>query len=82
MMVPAEKELRTVLAQFAEARIEHDVRPTGRTSRALEDATYTLCVMTASRTAEEALQKADLLLEQHRADRQGLLAQEDETLAA
>ncbi|MFE9680762.1 DUF5133 domain-containing protein [Streptomyces sp. NPDC002701] len=81
MMVPAEKELRTVLAQFAEARIEHDVRPTGRTSRALEDATYTLCVMTASRTAEEALHAADLLLEQYRSNRNGL-AQEDETLAA
>ncbi|WP_221353548.1 DUF5133 domain-containing protein [Streptomyces beigongshangae] len=81
MMVPAEKELRTVLAQFAEARIEHDVRPTGRTSRALEDSTYTLCVMTASRTVEEALRRADLVLEQYRTNRQGL-AQEDETLAA
>ncbi|MFE1797290.1 MULTISPECIES: DUF5133 domain-containing protein [unclassified Streptomyces] len=81
MMVPAEKELRTVLAQFAEVRIEHDVRPTGRTSRALEDVTYTLCVMTASRTTEAALRTADLLIEQYRATREGA-AQEDETLAA
>ncbi len=65
MILPAEKELRAVLARFAQARIEHDVRPTGRTSRALEDATYTLCVMTGSRTAEQALLTADTLLEQH-----------------
>ncbi len=65
MLVPAEKDLRAVLARFDQARIEHDVRPTGRTSRALEDATYTLCVMTGSRTAEQALLAADTLLEQH-----------------
>ncbi|WP_328499571.1 DUF5133 domain-containing protein [Streptomyces sp. NBC_00414] len=81
MMVPAEKELRTVLARFAEVRIEHDVRPTGRTSEALESVTYTLCVMTASRTVEQALRTADLLIEQYRADREGA-AQEDEILAA
>lgn len=81
MMVPAEKELRAVLAQFAQARIEHDVCPTGRSSRALEDVTYTLCVMTASRTLEQALSTADLLMEQYRAGRDGM-AQEDETLAA
>lgn len=46
MILPAEKELRAVLARFAQARIDHDVRPTGRTSRALDDVTYTLCVIT------------------------------------
>ncbi|MFI6565140.1 DUF5133 domain-containing protein [Streptomyces sp. NPDC050534] len=81
MMVPAEKELRAVLAQFAQARIEHDVRPTGRSSRVLEDVTYTLCVMTASRTVEQALTTADLLMEQYRAGRGGM-TQETETLAA
>ncbi|CAL9668488.1 hypothetical protein SUDANB176_07344 [Streptomyces sp. enrichment culture] len=65
MIIPAERELRAVLARFAQARIEHDVRPTGRTSRALEDATYTLCVMTGARTAEQALAAADALLEQY-----------------
>ncbi|MGW0916567.1 DUF5133 domain-containing protein [Streptomyces sp. NPDC002784] len=81
MIIPAEKELRAALARFAEARIEHDVCPTGRTSRALEDATYTLCVMTGSRTAEEALRAADALLEQYTQSRAGI-RQEDETLAA
>ncbi|MGW0330795.1 DUF5133 domain-containing protein [Streptomyces sp. NPDC003011] len=81
MIIPAEKELRAVLARFAQARIEHDVRPTGRTSRDLEDSTYTLCVMTGARTAEQALLAADALLEQYSASRVGI-SQEDETLAA
>ena len=81
MILPAEKGLRAVLARFAQARIEHDVLPTGRTSRLLEDATYTLCVMTGSRTADEALRAADALLEQYRAGGTGL-RREDETLAA
>lgn len=81
MIIPAEKDLRAVLARFAQARIEHDVRPTGRTSRALEDATYTLCVMTGARTAEQALAAADALLEQYMA---GCVSnrQEDETTLA
>ncbi|MFD5453476.1 DUF5133 domain-containing protein [Streptomyces sp. NPDC003470] len=80
MILPAEKELRAVLARFAQARIEHDVRPTGYTSRALEDATYTLCVMTGSRTADEALLAADTLLARY-GGRTGV-SREDETLAA
>ncbi|MFF6916560.1 DUF5133 domain-containing protein [Streptomyces sp. NPDC012466] len=81
MILPAEKQLRAVLARFAQARIEHDVRPTGRTSRALEDSTYTLCVMTGSRTAEQALLAADALLEQYAVGRESV-TQKDETLAA
>ncbi len=80
MILPAEKELRAVLARFAQVRIEHDMRPTGHTSMALEDVTYTLCVMTGARTVEQALLTADALLEQY-ADRTSV-AQEDETLAA
>ncbi|MEV6994566.1 DUF5133 domain-containing protein [Streptomyces sp. NPDC093228] len=81
MILPVEKELRAVLARFAHARIEHDVRPTGRTSRDLEDATYTLCVMTGTRTAEQALLAAETLLHQLGADREGP-TREDATLAA
>lgn len=81
MIVPAEKELRAVLARFAQARIEHDVCPTGRTSRALEDATYTLCVMTGARTCEQALLQADALLDRYGAGREGT-REEDATLAA
>ncbi|MFJ9100665.1 DUF5133 domain-containing protein [Streptomyces sp. NPDC102405] len=81
MIIPAEKDLRAVLARFAQARIEHDVRPTGRTSRDLEDATYTLCVMTGARTAEQALLAADALLEQYSASGASI-SQQDETLAA
>ncbi|MCC8340674.1 DUF5133 domain-containing protein [Streptomyces sp. R1] len=80
MILPAERELRTVLARFAQARIDHDVCPTGSTSRILEDATYTLCVLTGARTAEQALRTADTLLEQY-AGRVNVSV-EDETLAA
>jgi hypothetical protein len=80
MILPAEKELRTVLARFAQARIDHDVRPTGSTSRLLEDATYTLCVLTGARTVEQALRTADALLAQY-AERTNVSV-EDETLAA
>ncbi|MFD5285474.1 DUF5133 domain-containing protein [Streptomyces rubrogriseus] len=80
MILPAEKELRAVLARFAQARIDHDVRPTGCTSRLLEDATYTLCVMTGARTAEQALRAADTLLERY-AERTDVSV-EGETLAA
>lgn len=69
MILPAERELRAALARFASARIDHDVRPTGATSRALEDATYTLCVMTSSRSLDEALAAADALLQRYRSDR-------------
>jgi hypothetical protein len=81
MILPAEKELRALLARFAGARMEHDVRPTGHTSRTLEDCTYTLCVMTGARTIEEALRTADALLEQYAARRAGL-SRDDETLVA
>ncbi|MET7988933.1 MULTISPECIES: DUF5133 domain-containing protein [unclassified Streptomyces] len=81
MIFPAERELRAVLARFAETRIEHDVRPTGRTSRALDDVTYTLCVMTGARTVEQALRAADALLEQCSTGREGV-TRADRTLAA
>ncbi|MGW1610139.1 DUF5133 domain-containing protein [Streptomyces sp. NPDC002285] len=81
MLLPAEKKLRAALARFAEARIAHDVLPTGRTSRALEHATYTLCVITDARTAADALFAADALLQRYCADREGP-TREDKTLAA
>ncbi|WP_328876959.1 DUF5133 domain-containing protein [Streptomyces sp. NBC_00299] len=81
MILPTENELRAVLARFAQARIDHDALPTGRTSRALEDVTYTLCVMTGARTADRALLAADALLQRYGADREGA-QQQHETLAA
>lgn len=76
MIVPAERELRAALAQFASARIEHDAWPSGGSSRALEDAAYTLCVMTASRRIEQALLAADALLERYGADRESFSPQD------
>ncbi|KOX30369.1 hypothetical protein ADL07_19835 [Streptomyces sp. NRRL F-4707] len=72
--------MRSVLARFAQARIDYDVRPTGFTSRLLEDATYTLCVLTGARTAEQALRTADTLLEQYAG--RANVSVKDETLAA
>ncbi|MFF7853316.1 DUF5133 domain-containing protein [Streptomyces sp. NPDC007904] len=74
MLLPAEKELRTVLARFAEARFRHDLQPTGRSSRELEDTSYTLCVMTGTQSVDQALVAADALLERLRADRDGASA--------
>ncbi|MEU9592123.1 DUF5133 domain-containing protein [Streptomyces sp. NPDC048219] len=70
MLLPAEKDLRAVLARFAEARFRHDLEPTGRSSRELEDTSYTLCVMTGTQSVDEALSAADALLEQLRAGRE------------
>lgn len=78
MILPAEKELR-MLARFADARMEHDRSLTGHVGRALEDATYTLCVMTGAWTAVEALATADVLLQRYCADRKGA-TQENEVL--
>ncbi|GLX50396.1 DUF5133 domain-containing protein [Streptomyces hygroscopicus subsp. hygroscopicus] len=72
MSLPAEKELRTVLARFADARFRHDLLPTGQSSRELEETSRALCVMTGARTVEEALATADALLEQLRANRRAV----------
>ncbi|MFI9243850.1 DUF5133 domain-containing protein [Streptomyces sp. NPDC053086] len=69
MLLPAEKNLRAVLARFAEARFRHDLQPTPRSGRELEDATYTLCVMTGTQSVDQALTAADALLDQLRTDR-------------
>jgi hypothetical protein len=69
LLLPAEKQLRAVLARFAEVRFRHDLQPTGRSSRELEDASYTLCVITGTQSVDEALTAADAILEQLRAER-------------
>jgi hypothetical protein len=81
VLLPAEKELRAVLARFAEARFRHDVHPTGHSSRELEDTSYTLCVMTGTRSVQEALTAADALLDRMRTDRQAA-ARANQSLAA
>ncbi|WP_225824105.1 DUF5133 domain-containing protein [Streptomyces naphthomycinicus] len=81
MLLPAEKELRTVLARFAEARFRHDLQPTGYSSRMLEDVAHTLCVMTGTPSVDEALAAADGLLERLRANRREA-ARAPRTLAA
>ncbi|WP_420037165.1 DUF5133 domain-containing protein [Streptomyces sp. cg28] len=55
--------MRALLARYAVARFAHEQCPDDRTVLALEDVTYTLCVVTACRTVAEALAAADALLE-------------------
>ncbi|GGQ74496.1 DUF5133 domain-containing protein [Streptomyces flaveolus] len=81
MLLPAEKDLRAVLARFAEARFRHDLEPTGRSSRELEDTSYTLCVMTGTQSVDEALSVADTLLEQLRAGRERAVRTEQDLAA-
>ncbi|MFF9373896.1 DUF5133 domain-containing protein [Streptomyces griseoluteus] len=81
MLLPAEKNLRAVLARFAAARIDHDALPTADTGRRLRESSHTLCVMTGTHTIKDALRAADAMLEQYRADRSGT-SQADEALAA
>ncbi|MFJ3234263.1 DUF5133 domain-containing protein [Streptomyces sp. NPDC086787] len=63
MLLPAEKELRSFLARFADVRVRHDLQPTGQTSRELEDITHTLGVMAGTQTTRQALTAADAQLE-------------------
>ncbi|MER7973311.1 DUF5133 domain-containing protein [Streptomyces sp. NPDC096080] len=62
MVTPLPHVLRALLARHAEAcarRLEGD---TTASRRALDDAGYTLCVTTGTRSVEEALARADVLL--------------------
>ncbi|MGW5638559.1 DUF5133 domain-containing protein [Streptomyces sp. NPDC003832] len=67
MLLPTEKDLRIVLARFADVRFRHDLAPTGQSSQELADVTYTLCVMTGTGSLDEALAAADALLLRFRA---------------
>ncbi|WP_435279571.1 DUF5133 domain-containing protein [Streptomyces sp. 1222.5] len=69
MLLAAEKELRAVLARFAEARFRHDLQPTGHSSRELEETSARLCAMTDTASVDQALAAAAVLLQQLRADR-------------
>ncbi|MFE7775267.1 DUF5133 domain-containing protein [Streptomyces sp. NPDC057445] len=60
MLMPDPKTLRSLLARYADLRIAG--QSTEETRRALDDVTYTLCVMTATSTIEDALEVADALL--------------------
>lgn len=62
MLTPVPQDLRIALARYADARIEDARRSTGATAQAVEDATYTLCVMTGTREISQALRVADSML--------------------
>lgn len=60
MLMPDPKALRSLLARYADLRIA--VPGNDESRRALDDVTYTLCVMTATSTIGDALERADALL--------------------
>ncbi|MCI3900459.1 DUF5133 domain-containing protein [Streptomyces spectabilis] len=60
MLMPDPKALRVLLARYADLRIA--APPTEATRRALEDVSYTLCVMTGVNRVDDALGVADALL--------------------
>lgn len=65
MLNPSPQDLRVALARYADARIHDDRFPTDSTAGAVEDAAYTLCVMTGARDVPRALRVADALLGEH-----------------
>lgn len=81
MLLPTETNLRAILERYTAARANHDARPIPQSSRMVDDCVYTLCVMTGTRTPEDALLAADAMLEQYRIVRCGV-TQADEALAA
>ncbi|MCF1511605.1 DUF5133 domain-containing protein [Streptomyces glomeratus] len=62
MLVPDPKVVRGLLTRYASLRIALAERETPEGARELEDVSYTLCVMTGTRTVDEAVQAADALL--------------------
>ncbi|WP_432072544.1 DUF5133 domain-containing protein [Streptomyces wuyuanensis] len=58
--MPDPKALRSLLARYADLRIAAPTNDENR--RALDDVTYTLCVMTATGAIEDALERADAML--------------------
>ncbi|MGW0787963.1 DUF5133 domain-containing protein [Streptomyces sp. NPDC002911] len=62
MLTPGPQDLRVALARYADARIEDARRSTDATVRAVEDAAYTLCVMTGTQAVTQALHVADTML--------------------
>ncbi|MGW1257761.1 DUF5133 domain-containing protein [Streptomyces sp. NPDC002513] len=62
VLVPDPKTVRGLLTRYASLRIALAERNTPERARELEDVSYTLCVMTGTRTVSEAVQAADALL--------------------
>jgi len=62
VLTPSPQDLRVALARYADARIEDARRSTDATARAVEDAAYTLCVMTGTQAVPQALHVADTML--------------------
>ncbi|MFJ2745666.1 DUF5133 domain-containing protein [Streptomyces sp. NPDC087440] len=65
MITPTSQVLRPLLARYAQARVAVEQQPDAAALRALEDVSYTLCVLTGTARVEDALAAADQILERH-----------------
>ncbi|MET9803058.1 DUF5133 domain-containing protein [Streptomyces sp. NPDC006368] len=66
MLLPDPRELRTLLARFADVRITLVHRHDPALQRELDDISYSLCVMTGTRELADALAAADAILAEPR----------------
>ncbi|GAA5006015.1 DUF5133 domain-containing protein [Streptomyces siamensis] len=62
VLVPDPKVVRRLLTRYASLKIAYAEKETLETARALEDVTYTLCVMTGTNRVHDAVAAADALL--------------------
>nr|WP_239091430.1 DUF5133 domain-containing protein [Streptomyces sp. SID14478] len=61
-MLPTAHDVRVALARFADAVVTDERCPTTESARARENAAYTLCVMTGTTEATQAVAAADEIL--------------------
>jgi hypothetical protein len=62
VLVPDPKAVRRLLTRYASLRIALAERETPEAVRELADVSYTLCVMTGTRTVHDAVAAADAML--------------------
>ncbi|WP_344500181.1 DUF5133 domain-containing protein [Streptomyces enissocaesilis] len=63
VLKPEPRCVRTLLARYASARIALAEKPDQAWQRELADVTYTLCVVTGTRSITDAIAAADEILE-------------------
>ena len=63
VLMPDPKYVRTLLSRYADFQTRLMVQPNPELRRQLDEVSYTLCVSTGTRTIQEALVAADLVLE-------------------
>ncbi|MCH0571825.1 DUF5133 domain-containing protein [Streptomyces sp. MUM 136J] len=63
MLMPDPKTVRILLTRYATLKIAQAERERATAARELEDVSYTLCVLMGTTSLQDAIAKADALLE-------------------